>query len=185
MTKYLIVVDMQNDFVSGRLSTKESKNIVANVIEKIKQYPAENVHYTLDTHFEFYDDTLEGLFIPEHCKYKTYGWQLDYDVAEATRFKMDNEWIKSTFASREMPKWFRDKSWEEDDNIEIEIVGLCTDICVISNALILRSYVPNVKITVDASCCAGTTPEKHRAALDVMESCLIKVINKDDKIKGE
>lgn len=170
--KVLVVVDMQNDFIDGALGTPEAQAIVPKVINKINSYNL--VICTQDTHYNSYPCTLEGKSIPKHCINDTKGWELHPDIEDAIEYTgMPVE--KNSFGL----KWWEDPELLEilDAHQEFEIVGLCTDICVISNALILRAMYPNKVITVDASCCAGTTPEKHKMALEVMKSCQIEVIN--------
>lgn len=178
--KVLIVIDVQNDFVTGSLGTPEAQAIIPNVKEKFDEYK-NNKNYvilTKDTHHSDYADTSEGRKLPEHCMYGTKGWEI---VDELDYKNLDSFMVccKSTFG-------FDDWDWEETFGIaydssllDIEIIGVCTDICVITNALLIKTYYPEAKITVDASCCAGSTPEKHKAALDVMESCQINVINRN------
>ena len=178
--KVLIVVDVQNDFVTGSLGTPEAQAIIPNVKEKFDEYKnnGDYVILTKDTHHSDYADTSEGRKLPEHCMYGTKGWEI---VDELDYKNLDSFMVccKSTFG-------FDDWDWEEtfdiaDDSslLDIEIIGICTDICVITNALLIKTYYPEAKITVDASCCAGSTPEKHKAALDVMESCQINIINRN------
>lgn len=178
--KVLIVIDVQNDFVTGSLGTPEAQAIIPNVKEKFDEYK-NNKNYvilTKDTHHSDYADTSEGRKLPEHCMYGTKGWEI---VDELDYKNLDSFMVccKSTFG-------FDDWNWEETFDIaydssllDIEIIGVCTDICVITNALLIKTYYPEAKITVDASCCAGSTPEKHKAALDVMEICQINVINRN------
>lgn len=174
--KVLIVVDMQGDFVDGPLGTQEARDIVPNVINKIIEYDlsGDSIIFTLDTHFaNTYKDSQEGKFLPvEHCIRGTEGWHLQNDIDEVL-CDVFTEVIyleKTTFGSME---------WMENiflDTESIELIGVCTDICVVSNALILKACFPEIPIYVDASCCAGTTPEKHKAALEVMKSCQVNVI---------
>lgn len=164
--KTLIVVDMQNDFIDGSLGTKEAVAIVPNVKKKIKECEAngDRVIFTQDTHDANYLCTNEGKHLPvEHCIVGTHGWEI------ADGLEVDNcDYVsKSTFG------W---KHWSNYRFEEIELVGLCTDICVVSNALILKAMYPEIPITVDASCCAGVTPESHKAALLTMKMCQINVI---------
>ena len=175
MKKTLIVVDMQNDFIDGALGTKEAQAIVPNVKKKIEEYKArgDEIIFTRDTHFENYLKTNEGKHLPvEHCIENTHGW----NVAEELD-AVDCEHINKTSFGH--PYWDIIKDGESvlvrflD---EIEIVGVCTDICVVSNALILKALYPESNITVDASCCAGVTPESHQAALTTMKMCQINVI---------
>ncbi len=174
MRKILIVVDMQNDFIDAALGTKEAVSIVEAVKEKIWSYPAENVIATMDTHGENYLKTQEGQNLPvEHCVKDTDGWQIRPEIAELLGDAKIYE--KPTFGSTRLASDL--KALSETEEIELEIIGLCTDICVVSNALLLKAYMPEVKISVDAACCAGVTPEKHLAALETMRSCQIHVIN--------
>ncbi len=164
--KTLIVIDMQNDFISEALGTKEAVAIVENVKAKIKSYidSGNEVIYTRDTHREDYLNTPEGKKLPvKHCIKNTHGWEIADGIYVDGCEIIDKE----TFGYIDWGK----KSFEE-----IEIVGLCTDICVVSNALILKAAFPDVNITVDKSCCAGVTPESHNAALTTMQMCQIDVI---------
>lgn len=172
MRKILIVIDMQNDFIDGALGTAEAQAIVESVKEKIRSYPAENVIATMDTHFEDYMQTQEGKYLPvPHCIRGTKGWEIRSDIAGLLEGAQIYE--KPTFGSMRLAQDM--KALADKEEIEFEIVGLCTDICVVSNALLLKAAVPEVKISVDASCCAGVTPEKHEAALETMRSCQIQV----------
>ena len=172
MKKILVVIDMQNDFIDAALGTKEAVAIVENVKNKIRSYEPENVYATMDTHGENYLDTQEGKYLlVVHCVKGTDGWKIRPDIAELlTKAKI---FEKPTFGSTALAADLKALSEEED--IEIELIGLCTDICVVSNALLLKASMPEVKISVDASCCAGVTPEKHLAALETMRSCQIQV----------
>ena len=169
MSKKLIVIDMQNDFISAALGTKEAQAIVPNVKRKIKEYldAGNEVIFTRDTHHENYLETNEGRNLPvEHCIYRTFGWNIPSDIDAADCPHID----KPTFG------WLKWGEYLDKDVDEIELVGLCTDICVVSNALILKAAFPEADITVDARCCAGVTPETHKAALETMKMCQIKVI---------
>lgn len=187
MEKILIVVDMQKDFVDGSLGSKEAQAIVPDVIQKIKDVKAYDgkVIFTKDTHFENYLNTEEGKNLPvEHCIKGTDGWEIIDELKPFVRDKGYNGfgikpvYEKKTFGCKELAEDFtKDMDFNYPYVCEIEIVGLCTDICVISNALLLKAYEPEVKITVDAKCCAGVTPEAHDAALKAMKSCQINVIN--------
>ena len=174
MRKILIVIDMQNDFINAALGTKEAVAIVDAVKEKIRSYPAADVIATMDTHGENYMETQEGKYLPvPHCIRGSDGWQIRPDIAELLAGAKVYE--KPTFGSTALAEDLKAISGEEE--IELELIGLCTDICVVSNALLLKAAMPEVKITVDAACCAGVTPEKHLAALETMRSCQIQVIN--------
>lgn len=172
MRKILIVVDMQKDFVDGALGTAEAVAIVPAVVEKIKEYKKEDIFVTRDTHQKDYLSTQEGRNLPvEHCIEGTPGWELDSKVAEAVSGASVVN--KPTFGSTALVDMV--KKIAEKEDISIELIGLCTDICVVSNALLLKAAMPEVEISVDASCCAGVTPEKHEAALETMRSCQIMV----------
>lgn len=177
MNKVLIVVDMQNDFINGALGSAEAEAIVENVKKKIREYRGEfeDVIYTQDTHFGNYLSTHEGQNLPvPHCIHETPGWYVRDDLD----FPSDPHIMKYTFGYTSWKNAFRANEIEIDrPDPTFELVGLCTDICVVSNALILRAQYPEAEIIVDASCCAGTTPERHKAALETMKSCQIKVIN--------
>ena len=174
MRKILIVIDMQNDFIDAALGTKEAVSIVENVKEKIRSFPVEDVIATMDTHGEDYMQTQEGKNLPVmHCIRGTDGWKIRPDIAELLTGAKIYE--KPTFGSTALAADLKELS--EKEEIELELVGLCTDICVVSNALLLKAAMPEVKISVDAACCAGVTPQKHLAALETMRSCQIDVKN--------
>ena len=174
MRKILIVIDMQNDFIDAALGTKEAAAIVDSVKEKIRSYPSENVIATMDTHQENYMETQEGQNLPViHCIKGTDGWRIRPDIAEL--LKAAKIYEKPTFGSTAMAADL--KALSEKEEIDLELIGLCTDICVVSNALLLKATMPEVKISVDASCCAGVTPKKHIAALETLRSCQIHVVN--------
>jgi len=176
MQKILVVVDMQKDFVDGALGTAEAVAIVDNVAEKIENFDGD-IYVTYDTHLENYMDTSEGKNLPvPHCIKGTEGWKLNDKVQEALILKKYEEIEKITFGSVDLPEIIR-KKYDVND-IEIELVGLCTDICVVSNALLLKANFPEIMIKVDAACCAGVTPESHNAALVTMKMCQINVIGK-------
>jgi nicotinamidase-related amidase len=174
MRRILAVIDMQNDFIDGALGTAEAVSIVPRVVEKMGEYDPRDIYLTRDTHYENYLETQEGRNLPVvHCVKDTPGWQLRAEVAEAARGAAIYD--KPTFGSVELAgKLMTERAQEA---LEIELVGLCTDICVVSNALLFKAAMPEAPITVDAACCAGVTPERHRAALETMKSCQIKVIN--------
>ena len=176
MTKVLVVIDMQNDFIDGSLGTKEAQAIVENVVNKVRVHDYDALFFTQDTHYSNYLETQEGKNLPvPHCIYGTKGWELQKDLKEiAERGRKTDVVHKSGFGVD--PEFLYEKFSDYGYDLEFEIVGLCTDICVISNVLILKALFPESKITVDSSCCAGVTPEKHEAALEVMRSCQIEVI---------
>ena len=166
--KYLIVVDMQNDFTTGSLGSAHAAAIIPNVIEKVKAFPG-NVIFTRDTHGDDYLQTQEGKKLPVvHCIKGSAGWQICDELMPFVEQVVD----KVTFGSVTLPHIL---SKQGEPIEEIELCGLCTDICVISNAMILKAAFPEVKITVDASCCAGVTTESHNTALNAMKSVQIEV----------
>lgn len=172
MKKLLVVVDMQNDFVGGALGSGRAREIAPLVAEKMRSYDGDIV-CTMDTHGEDYLSTREGRYLPVmHCVRGTDGWRLCGEVEEAARGKdAVMRFEKNTFACARLAEYVSKTLYDE-----IELVGVCTDICVVSNALALRAAAENARIIVDSSCCAGVTEEKHRAALEVMRSCQIEII---------
>lgn len=171
MRKILVVVDMQNDFIDGALGTPEALAIVENVKDKIRSYDQADIFVTMDTHGPDYMQTQEGRNLPvEHCIKGTEGWQLRDDIA-ALLTDEAHIYEKPTFGSVKLAEDLSKIAAEQE--IEIELIGLCTDICVASNALLLKANMPEVKISVDPSCCAGVTPELHESALRTMASCQI------------
>ncbi|MDR3215808.1 MAG: cysteine hydrolase [Clostridiaceae bacterium] len=173
MSKFLIVIDMQNDFIDGALGTPEAVTIVPNVAEKIRSFKGDGIIFTLDTHGADYLDTAEGKGLPvPHCIRGTTGHSLPSAIDTlATRKGNKKIILKDAFGTFE---W---KNTDIRDGDDLEICGLCTDICIIANAVILRTMFPNSAIRADASCCAGVTPQKHLAALEVMRSLQIDVVN--------
>lgn len=171
--KILIVVDMQKDFIDGSLGTPEAQAIVPRVKELIEQYPADDIYATRDTHDPAYLTTMEGRHLPvEHCIRGTDGWQFD---AALDRLNQAHIIDKPTFGSYELTEVIG--HLVEEGDLEIAMVGLCTDICVVSNALLLKASLPETEITVYADCCAGVTPESHEAALLTMKMCQIQIEN--------
>ena len=186
--KVMIIVDMQNDFISGSLGTERAQEIVPVVVEKINNYPDKSntlVLFTKDTHYKNYLETLEGKKLPiEHCIENTPGWSINREVKDAVKknrfltYSSDkvikSRVYKNTFGSDDL----REILLKYKDEIEqVELFGLCTDVCVVSNALMARQALPNVKIVVDASCCGGTSLSGHLAALETMSNCQIDIIN--------
>lgn len=171
MKKALIVIDMQNDFISGALGSPQAEKILPNVKAKINEYKqnGDKVIFTRDTHYENYLDTQEGKFLPvKHCIIGTDGHLIASDLNTEGCELFD----KPNFGSIELAKQAAEQNFDE-----IELCGLCTDICVVSNALILKAQLPETKITVDAACCAGVTEESHKAALLTMKMCQVNVEN--------
>ncbi len=174
MKRFLVVVDMQKDFVDGALGSAEAVAIVHAAAEKIRGFDGE-IFATLDTHFDNYMETAEGRKLPvPHCIKGSDGWQFNADIAAALEGRNYTPVEKLTFGSTALPGLISKSAG--NDTVSIELIGLCTDICVVSNALILKACFPEAQISVDASCCAGVTPEKHNAALETMRSCQIDII---------
>lgn len=167
--RYLIVVDMQVDFITGSLGSKDAKAIVPAVVNKVKNF-AGRVIFTRDTHFDNYLQTQEGTKLPVvHCIKDTSGWQICDELKPYVKTVVDKE----TFASMDLPRIIKDFG----ENIEkIELCGLCTDICVISNAMILKAAFPETPVEVDADCCAGVNKERHNTALDAMRAVQIEIL---------
>lgn len=172
MKKLLVVVDMQNDFIDGSLGTAEAVAIVPNVVAKINNWDGDIIT-TQDTHSPNYLETREGKHLPvPHCIIGTEGYKINYDVFCALSNNRHVATLnKLTFGSTALPEIIRGYGYDY-----IELVGLCTDICVVSNAMLLKANYPEIDIAVDASCCAGVTPESHMAAITTMKMCQIDVI---------
>ncbi|CAM3071709.1 isochorismatase family protein [Lactococcus hircilactis] len=169
MKKILVVIDFQNDFIDGTLGTPEAQAIVENVVQKIQSYPKNERFATLDTHFSDYLSTQEGKWLSVlHCQKGTYGWEMRKEA----QLGFERCFEKHTFGSVALAQFVKDAQVDE-----VELVGICTDICVVSNALLIKAFAPEVKLIVDAACCAGVSKEKHDAALETMKSCQIQVIN--------
>lgn len=168
----LVVVDMQRDFIDGALGTPEAVAIVPRVAEKIRGFDG-LVLATRDTHTKDYLSTLEGRNLPvTHCVLGTPGWEIHPEIAALLE---ETPIDKPTFGSVELGESLR--SLDKESSVEsVTLVGLCTDICVISNALLVKAYLPQVPVLVDASCCAGVTPESHSNALDAMRMCQIQIL---------
>ena len=173
MKKLLVVIDMQNDFVTGSLGSKDAVAILPNVMERIRLARENGVQvvFTRDTHFENYLSTQEGKNLPvPHCIKDTQGWQIRAELDELRKTEAID---KLTFGSKELVDLLKDEK-----NVEsITFVGICTDICVISNAMVVKAYYPEIPLLVDAKGCAGVTPESHKNALEAMKMCQIDVIN--------
>lgn len=169
----LVVVDMQNDFISGALGTAEAKLIVNGVKEKAENFEG-LVFFTRDTHFEDYMTTQEGEKLPvPHCIKGTWGWEICDELKEISETTEICD--KPTFGSVELMESIKELSLEEEIE-SITLLGLCTDICVISNAMLLKAALPETKIIVDGTLSAGVTPISHKNALEAMKMCQIEVI---------
>lgn len=169
MKRLLIVIDMQNDFVTGSLGTKEAESIIESVVSKVRSYleQGDEILFTRDTHTEQYLETQEGKRLPvKHCIKGTFGWEIIEELKPYVKKVFD----KPTFGSLELVEYVSAHAYSE-----IELVGLCTDICVVSNALLLKANLLEVPVLVDAGCCAGVTPGSHEAALTTMEMCQVVV----------
>ncbi len=174
--RFLVVVDMQNDFIDGSLGTAEAQAIVPAAAERIRQCRAAgwDVIATLDTHEENYLDTAEGRKLPvRHCIRGTDGWRLNPEIEAALGDAARLE--KPTFGSVRLPEAIRARA-RDGEPMEIEVIGLCTDICVVSNALLLKAHFPEAAIAVRRACCAGVTPARHDAGLETMASCQIDIL---------
>lgn len=172
MQKILVVIDMQNDFIDGSLGTVQAREIVKNVVEKIKSYKGCKVFATRDTHGSDYMETLEGKHLPvPHCMKGTKGWEIQEEVAAALLEAGAEVIDKETFGSYALAQRLYEAAGTEET--EIELVGLCTDICVISNGLLIKAKLPKAPVKVDPDCCAGVTKESHEAALLTMKMCQI------------
>lgn len=170
MAKILIVVDMQNDFINGALGTKEAVAIVPHVKEVIEQFEGK-VFFTRDTHFDNYLETQEGKNLPVvHCIQWTEGWQIHPELEKLRRTDAID---KVTFGSKDLVEVLK----QEENIEEITFVGLCTDICVISNVMVVKAFYPEIPLVVDAKGCAGVTVQSHLNALEAMKMCQVKVIN--------
>ena len=174
--KILIVIDMQNDFLHGALRNEEGIKIIPNVIEKIKEYKnaTDVIIATKDTHYPDYLNTQEGKNLPVvHCVKDTYGWEINEDILK----ELDGCLIfeKPTFGSLELAEYLKEKYYRIQNDLHIEIVGVCTDICVISNAMLIKATLPEAHITVLKDLCAGVTIESHNNALNAMKMCQINI----------
>jgi len=184
--KVLIVVDMQNDFIEGALGTPEAVEIVEKVVKRIENSKDEVILFTRDTHQDDYLDTPEGKKLPViHCVEGTSGWEINEGIRNAWKQNKDtivlpelreNTFNKDVFGSVDLVAFLKSHASEIT---EIELLGVCTDICVVSNSIMIKNTLPNVEVRVNAACCAGVTPESHRAALQVMAMCQIEIIEKD------
>lgn len=173
MTHFLIVVDMQRDFIDGSLGTAEAQAIVPKVVDKILSFDGE-IFATMDTHSANYLETAEGRHLPvPHCIKGTPGWMLYDEIAAALEQKKSTRVEKLTFGSVLLPRLLYQAA--QGQPFTLELVGLCTDICVVSNALMLKANFPEMPISVDSACCAGVTPATHEAALETMRCCQIEV----------
>ncbi len=174
MKHILVVVDIQKDFVDGALGTAEAVSMIPNAVKRIREFDGE-IFVTYDTHFEDYMNTAEGKKLPvPHCIKGTDGWKLDKNIEKALEGKDFTSVEKLTFGSSDLPALVSEAVGEED--FDITLIGLCTDICVVSNALILKASFPEKEVYVDSSACAGVTVDTHNAALTTMKMCQINVI---------
>ena len=176
--KILVVIDMQNDFLDGALRNEEAIKIIDDVCSKIEEYKNSNalILATRDTHYDNYMETNEGKNLPvPHCIYNTHGWEINdkikMSLGDAKVFD------KPTFGSVELANYLYDNYKENEGKLDIELCGVCTDICVISNAMLIKAAMPEVPLIVDAACCAGVTPQSHKNALEAMKMCQIRIDN--------
>lgn len=176
MQNILIVVDMQNDFINGSLGTKEAEAIVERVAARIRSFDG-SVIFTRDTHTERYPETAEGKKLPiSHCVKGTEGWELPPVLEELRVQAGAMTFDKITFGSKELAMYLANNLKELGGIASITICGLCTDICVISNALLIKAFLPEIPIIVDSACCAGVTPGSHLNALEAMKMCQIEIV---------
>ena len=181
--KILIIVDMQNDFINGVLGTKEAEGIISDVVKRVESSNGEMILFTQDTHGEDYLSTPEGKKLPvPHCIEGTDGWRINVDILNAWRNNKntviaedlnDNTFTKPVFGSVALVEYLKNRVSEIS---EIEILGVCTDICVISNAIMIKNTIPGIEIYVNEKCCAGVTPQSHKEALNTMKMCQINII---------
>lgn len=170
--KKLIIIDVQNDFISGSLGTEEACRMLPHLIDKANHFPGE-VLVTQDSHSENYLDTQEGKMLPvSHCVIGTEGWKFPQELEKLRMEKEVKVYQKPCFGSTDLVADLKD-AYESNLLDSVELIGICTDICVVSNALMIKSALPELPVFVDASCCAGATPGKHKAALEVMQSCQV------------
>lgn len=170
----LAVIDVQKDFISGSLGTAEAQAMLPALLEKVRSFDGK-IYLTQDTHGDDYESTQEGRLLPVvHCVAGTDGWAFPQELEQLRQERGLPVFEKSTFASLSLAETLKSQ-YEKGELDSLEIVGLCTDICVVSNALLCKAQMPELPIRVDASCCAGVTPQKHQAALEVMRSCQILV----------
>ncbi len=179
MKKILVVVDMQNDFIDGPLGNEQCRAVVSNVVDKINSFDGDEIIYTLDTHKENYLETQEGKNLPvTHCIEETEGWKLNALVDEAINNATCKvtEIRKPTFGSVQLGNYLSEE-FEQESSFEIELCGVCTGICVISNAMLVKAFFTEALVSVDAACSACVTPESHKTALEAMKLCQIEVKN--------
>lgn len=175
MQNILVVVDMQNDFIDGALGTPEAVSIVPKAAQRLQEFTGK-VLFTRDSHEENYLETREGKSLPvKHCIRGSEGWQI---CPELSSYCKEPPIDKGTFGSTELGAYLKSENLKNEIS-SITLIGLCTDICVISNALLLRAFLPETEIIVDAACCAGVTPESHLTALAAMKACQIKIQNEE------
>ena len=174
MNRYLFVIDYQNDFVDGALGFPGAERLDEKIAAKVRAYGKGHVLFTRDTHFENYMTTREGKNLPvPHCIKGTAGWELHSTVAATLEGVTYTPVEKPTFGSVALPALVKEAAAGED--FAVELIGLCTDICVVSNTLLLKANFPEISISVDASCCAGVTPETHKAAWTTMGMCQVEI----------
>lgn len=172
MKKVLAVIDVQQDFVTGALGSLEAQQAMPALIKKVREFDGEVV-LTMDTHGTDYLTTQEGQHLPvEHCIENTEGWKLMPELEAVLKDKPHRIFRKPTFGSVQLCEYLADR-FNADEIESVEFVGFCTDICVVSNILLLKALAPELVISIDPSCCAGVSPERHQAALEVLASCQI------------
>lgn len=174
----LIIIDAQNDFITGSLGTEQARRMLPHLIAKAGRFSGE-ILMTQDSHTENYLDTQEGKMLPVvHCIIGTKGWEFAQELEKLRIEKEIKVYQKPCFGSTELVADL-EEAYNNHLLDSVELVGICTDICVVSNALMIKSALPELAVYVDASCCAGVTPQKHQAALEVMRSCQIIIKGED------
>lgn len=173
MKKALVVIDMQNDFITGVLGNEECRTVVPQVVKRVQEATADGIDiiFSQDTHQENYLSTQEGRKLPvPHCIQNTEGWKIIPELAE-TAVQKGIVFTKETFGSSAIAEYIKEQHYDE-----VELIGVCTDICVISNAMVIKAFVPEAEIAVNESCCAGVTPQSHQTAIEAMKACQINIL---------
>ncbi len=173
MKKALVVIDMQNDFITGVLGNEECRAVVLPVVRRVQKAAEDGTDliFSQDTHQSNYLSTQEGRKLPvSHCIQDTEGWRIIPELADVAAQK-GVVFTKETFGSRAMAEYIRELNYDA-----VELVGVCTDICVISNAMTIKAFAPETEVSVNGSCCAGVTVQSHRTALDAMRACQIEIL---------
>lgn len=180
MRDLLVVIDMQNDFIDGALGTPQAQAIVDPAVAVISSYDPRDIFATRDTHPDNYMETQEGRHLPvKHCIRGSEGWQINERVARALRGAqiIDKPSFGSTVLAEKIAEIEKEERRTRDEGIQVTLLGLCTDICVVSNALLIKAFLPETPVRVIPSCCAGVTPQSHQAALETMRMCQVEMVS--------